>query len=455
MDTSFRDDSLVPMHSILAMPVQGGQVLRAVVHAVVVPVMHFHLIPRPKKQSTGDAAASLPADAPGHPRLHPRVAAHASCPVAPVPVVRTLAPPDLDVSDNPGLLVLAQSRAFGGGKGPARDAPVFGDDPVPALARRLPVRRCAGRRPRSGFGVPRVLPCTAAGGYRAVCCGSRVTGSPPGQELHLHRLRVVRNRSSMVSATDPPGSPRQGPGFSSTSRSDCPVCIGATAAPDTVKPVGDGAGRTHSPRYRTVCHRRPRRGSGLGGLTRDALAAVCHRPRLPIRGIEHPGSAHWGNADKRRLLTAGRVRVPADIAVCHRRSLSTLGIGYPGPAAPAGADKRRLLTAVRIRFCGSLISPKAKERLHRLFRHLWRNLLPGLPCRQRAGAGRGARRAVGDVGHEHLREEARAGGEGGCELPDSLPCRAALLAEQVAEAGGFSRFCRSGLFAQDLALTGE
>jgi hypothetical protein len=205
--------------------------------------------------------------------------------------------------DNPGLLVLAQSRALGGGKGPARDTPVFGDDPVPALARRLPVRRCAGRRPRSGLGVPRVLPCTAAGGYRAVCCGSRVTGSPPGQELHLHRLRVVRNRSSMVSATDPPGSPRQGPGFSSTSRSDFPVWGRPGPAPNPARrfcrlpsarfslPPALGTERPLAPppaarRFRRLpsaaigvrCH-----SSGIGTATfaRDAATGMHRFLRLP------------------------------------------------------------------------------------------------------------------------------------------------------------------------------
>ena len=36
--------------------------------------------------------------------------------------------------------------------------------------------------------------------------GDRFTGSPPGWELHPHRLRVVRNPSDIASAIDPPNS---------------------------------------------------------------------------------------------------------------------------------------------------------------------------------------------------------------------------------------------------------
>ena len=79
MDTAVRDDFLAPMHSIMAMPVHGGQVLRVVVLVVAVSMMHFHQVPWSEKQSTFAAAASLPADAARHPGSHPRVASHAGC----------------------------------------------------------------------------------------------------------------------------------------------------------------------------------------------------------------------------------------------------------------------------------------------------------------------------------------------------------------------------------------
>src|SRR5882724_5445433 len=139
MDTAFRDDFLAPMHSIMAMPVHGGQVLRVVVVAVAVSMMHFHQIPWSKKQSTFAAAASLPADAAGHPGPHPRVAPHASCPVTPVAVIGTSTALHLDVSDNPSLLVLAQRGSLGDRKGPAGEVPVFLHHPVPALVGMPPV----------------------------------------------------------------------------------------------------------------------------------------------------------------------------------------------------------------------------------------------------------------------------------------------------------------------------
>jgi hypothetical protein len=67
MDTAFRDDFRAPMHSIMAMPVHGGQVLRVVVVVVAVSMMHFHQIPWSEKQSTFAATASLPSYAAGHP----------------------------------------------------------------------------------------------------------------------------------------------------------------------------------------------------------------------------------------------------------------------------------------------------------------------------------------------------------------------------------------------------
>jgi hypothetical protein len=174
------------------------------------------------------------------------------------------------------------------------------------------VRRCAGRRPRSGFGVPPVLPCTAAGGYQAVCCGSRVTGSPPGQELHLHRLRVVRNRSSMVSATDPPTSPRQGPGFSSTSRSVFAVCDGARAVAlrgirALVRPRASASGQGTSGPREPSFPARERKSTRLAYLVTSPFSVLrAAFPTLALRFRQPAEQAQQAASPEQSAGDAGR-----------------------------------------------------------------------------------------------------------------------------------------------------
>jgi hypothetical protein len=64
------------------------------------------------------------------------------------------------------------------------------------LSRELPLHRFARRDSRSGSELPPLSPCTAPVGCQAGWSGDRITGSPPGWELHPHRRRVVRNQPS-------------------------------------------------------------------------------------------------------------------------------------------------------------------------------------------------------------------------------------------------------------------